>query len=341
MFFSEWNPPKLSTIINESQQKQQQQQQQPRTSNNSKKCYRNHYNKILLVIIYNHPHYESIPILREFYGPVFPNIYFCGPNDSRIKSNFNQTYDEVHRFNIVRGIFGYECLANAIRENHETGGYQGYFYINDDVILNFWNLIKIKFDPTVMRTFTNWRVPLNGTVPSNWYWWVSPFGYDKVQNAVKKIEFLSKMFVPYQKLVDTIRANGHGQLYAYNGRSDIVYIPRLHALKFQELSAIFRREQVFLEIAIPTICRFLAMEKDISHLHGHYIPGDVRKNDSRVIDSRHFWVTYLKNPNLLFIHPFKLQHRNKKNRELNLLLMKNILIKRSRALACLPSNVSP
>ena len=331
--------PELIAVNNNNFNQQIQPTKNTNSDSNNKKCYRNYYDKILLVIIYNHPHYESIPLLREFYEPVFPNIYFCGTTDNNIKSKYNNRTDDnnvIHRHDIVRGIFGYECLASAIRQNHENGGYQGYFYINDDVILNFWNLIKIKFDPTVMRTFTNWQVPLNGTVPQNWYWWVSPFGYDKVQNAVKRIEFLSKKFFQYEKLMNTLRENGHGNLSVYNGRSDIVYIPRSHALKFQELSSIFRREQVFLEIAIPTICRFLALEKDISHLHGHYIPGDVRKNDSRVIDSRHFWVTYLKNPNLLFIHPFKLQHRSENNKELNLLLMKNILIKKSRELACLP-----
>lgn len=279
-------------------------------------------------------------MLRDFYEPVFPNIYFCGPSENiryRNTTNKSMKADNIHRFPILRGIFGYQCLTNAIRENHQSGRYQGYFYINDDVILNSWNLIKMGFDPSVMRTFTTWRVPLNGTVPSNWYWWVSPFGYDKVSNAVKRIEFLSNKFFSYKSLIETLRGNGEGEFHAYNGRSDIVYIPRSHALKFQELATVFREEMVFLEIAIPTICRFLAPEKEILHLHGHYIPGDVRKNDSRVIDARHFWTTYLRNPNLVFIHPFKLQHRHHQdNRELNLLLMKNLLIAKSRRMACLP-----
>ena len=240
---------------------------------------------------------------------------------------------DVHEFNIVRGIFGYECLANAIRENHELG-FEGYFYINDDVILNFWNLIKIKFDLTKIWSFTTFKAPLYGKTPTHWYWWISPFGFEKVRNAVKQIQSLSGRFPSYKRVMDTYQSNGNGSVYAYNGRSDIVYVPRQYAIQFQDLSSIFRREDVFLEIAIPTITRFLALERNIKTLHGHYIPGDVRKNDTRVTDSRHFWVTYLKNPNLLFIHPFKLQHRYENNRELNILLMRHILIKRSRDIAC-------
>jgi len=298
------------------------------TSHSKRNCYRHHFRNILLVIVYNHPHYESITMLREYYEPLFPNIYFCGP-EMKTKSR------SVHMFDINRGIFGYECLANAIRQNH-MAGFKGYFYVNDDVILNFWRLIETSFDKDYIWAYRNGRESLAGPIPQNWYWWISPYGFRNLRRAVDRIQILSKRFTSYRNSLEVFTKNGNnGSTFAYNGRSDIVYIPREHALKFQELSSIFRSESVFLEIAIPTICRFLAQESDIKELYGHYIPGDVRKNDTRVTDSRHFWVTYLKNPNLWFIHPFKLQHRYDNNRELNVLLMKNILIKHSRELACL------
>lgn len=294
-------------------------------------CFRDYFKDILLVIVYNHPLYDSIDKLRQFYEPVFPKIFFCGPK------SINETRNNLTQLDINRGIFGYKCLAEAIRQNHMSGGFNGYFYINDDVILNYWNLINTTdFDKNFIWSSNNQygRVSLEEDVPKGWYWWVSPYGFNDCRNAVHEIAVLAQRYKMYRTLLKQNLDNGNGIAHAHNGRSDIVYVPRKLALPFQELAKIFNKHLVFLEIAVPTILRFLAPENEIKTLKGYYIPGDVRKGDPRVIDARYFWVTYLQNPKLWFIHPFKLHHRKDKNRELNLILMEHILIWKTRTFVC-------
>lgn len=293
----------------------------------TKNHFRDYFENIVLVIVYNHPHYDSIDMLRQFYGPVFPNIFICGP-----KSNGTHRND-ITQLNINRGIFGYKCLGEAIRQNFMRN-YDGYFYINDDVILNYWNLVNSNFDKNVIWSSNNQygHISLEDGVPEGWYWWVSPYGFKNCKNAVAEIKTLAQRYQSYKVLWKQHLENENGTAHAYNGRSDIVYIPQKHALQFQELEKLFEKHLVFLEIAVPTILRFLAPSKEIQTLQGHYIPGDVRKGDPRVIDARYFWVTYLQNPQFWFIHPFKLHHQKDKNRELNLILMDKILIQKTRTL---------
>jgi len=292
------------------------------TSRSTNICMKDYYDKYLLVIVYNHPHFDSVDILTEFYRPVFPNLFFCGPTS-------NITHPNVTQIDINKGIYGYHCLATAFREKY---WYKGYFYINDDVILNYWNLIGEKFDTDSIWQSNNQfgRVSLQEKSPTSWYWWVSPYGFKNVVTATEEIYNLSKRYTLFKKLYDTYLLNGKGVPYANNGRSDIVYIPRKYMLNFQELSNIFYKQKAFLEIVLPTILRYLAPSSEILTLKGFYIPGDVRKNDLRVIDSRYFWSKYLANYRLWFIHPFKLHHNQNKNRDLNLALMREILIERTR-----------
>ena len=286
-------------------------------------CFKNKFSKILLVVIYNHPLYDSVNLLREFYQPVFPHIYFCGA--------FANTTLNVHASGINKGIYGYKCLADAI-EMHQ--GYTGYLYINDDVIVNYWNLEKFGFNFSKVGESSNQFGKVNTAekMPTNWYWWISPYGFKNCKNAIKEITTFSKQYITYQKKLKTFIQNGDGGQYCYNGRSDILYIPGHLSGAFYDIASTFYKYNVFLEIAIPTIIRFIARESEIRTLHGLYLPGDVRKKDPRVTDSRYFWTAYLKKTSLWFIHPFKLHHYENHNRDLNIELMKRIMIRKTKEL---------
>ena len=296
---------------------------QPTSPPKKPKCLKNVFSDILLVIIYNHPLYDSADLLREFYKPVFPHIYVCG-------ALLNVTYD-IHSSAINKGIYGYKCLADAI---HAHQGFSGYLYINDDVIVNYWNLIKFGFDFSKIGESSNQfgKVSIHEAMPTNWYWWISPYGFKNCKSAINEIKLLSESFQFYNTSWKNFEFNGRGDHFCHNGRSDIVYIPGLLSRAFYEISNVFYKYHCFLEIAVPTILRFLAREKDISTLHGMYLPGDVRKKDPRVTDSRYFWTTYLKKASLWFIHPFKLHHYEDHNRDLNIELMKRIMIRKTKEL---------
>lgn len=298
--------------------KQKQNSNKPKSD-----CFKGRFSNYLLVIIYNHPLYDSVSLLRDFYEPAFPNIYFCG-------EIANSTL-RVHAANINKGVYGYKCLSDAIRKNP---GYAGYLYINDDVIVNYWNLEKFHFNFSRIGESSNkfGKVSATEEMPKNWYWWISPYGFKNCQRTIKKMSILSERFHIYGRAFKTFYRDGEGTLYCHNGRSDIVYIPGHLAGAFHDISIVFYKYKVFLEIAIPTILRFIATNDEISTLHGLYLPGDVRKKDPRVTDSRYFWTSYLQRPSLWFIHPFKLHHYEDHNRDLSIELMKRIMIRKTEEL---------
>lgn len=282
-----------------------------------------YFKDIVLIIVYNYPYYDSIPDLRRLYEPVFPKLFICGPKEG------NKTVENMTHVFLNKGIYGYKCLSEAIRQ---YPGNEGYLYINDDVILNYWNLVNSKFDKNLIWESSNQfgKINLKRNLTQSWYWWISPYGVNNTKYAISEVQSFGKIFKMYKDMFYQYKENGNGSYFAYSGRSDVLYIPRKHSIKFQELSQIFYKHGVFLEIAVPTILQFLAPKNEISRLRGHYIPGDVRKDDPRVIDSRYFWSIYLKNEKLWFIHPFKLHHKGHKNRELNLALLEHILVRKTR-----------
>lgn len=283
-------------------------------------CLQSKFRDILLVVVYNYPYYDSIPHLTHFYRPMFPRIIFCGPPGN---VSHHVTTIDVHR-----GILGYECLGKTIREHP---GYKGYFYINDDVILNYWNLGEF-------NTTTIWESPslfssanMTGQTPEDWYWWVSPYGLIKCRQACEEVAAIGHNSTSTHAFLRWPLAflylNSNNSLKCFSGRSDIFYIPQKHARTFSRISSIFYEHKVFLEIAVPTILRLLDLESNINRLPGYYIPGDVRKKDLRVTDSRFFWSVYFWKRKEWFIHPFKLHH-SQLDKKLNHAMLKHYLTKK-------------
>lgn len=85
------------------------------------------FSDILLIINFNEPHYENIPILRQLYSEHFPNLIFVGEKeDIRV---FNMTTSNgrlMHR------------IIPPVAEKYPN--VSGYLLINDDAILNYWNI---------------------------------------------------------------------------------------------------------------------------------------------------------------------------------------------------------
>lgn len=91
-----------------------------------------HLQEILLVIHYNHPHYESIPFLRKVYS-IFPNIVFYGEGD----------HPDVTAIETQNGYFFAKVAIHAMQH---YPGFKGYLFVQDDCALNFWNLGKFDKD---------------------------------------------------------------------------------------------------------------------------------------------------------------------------------------------------
>ena len=288
-------------------------------------CLKDAFKDILLVIVYNYPYYDSIFRLTALYKPAFPHLLFCGP-----PHNSTRNYRGILTVPLYNGILGYECLGRAIREHP---GYRGYFYINDDIILNYWNFPDFNREVIWESSSSFGSTLVYEPADTKWYWWISPYGLNNCRRACEAVANMSfgakKLNVQHH--LRTLFKNGNETLRCFSGRSDVLYIPRRHAKAFAILSETFFEERVFLEIAVPTMVRFLERNEKINRLPGYYIPGDVRRDDPRVTDSRYFWFVYFQKKMLWFIHPFKL-HQRELDSKFNLAMLKYILLEKVRNL---------
>ncbi len=262
---------------------------------------------------FNFPLYESIPILLSLYKGAFPNIYFCGTNSSTIYP--------VHKLPIYKGYFAYECISEAMFQHNN---YTGYLFLMDDVLLNFWTLQGLDTN----RLWEGPKQPVkvgHYAPPTRWYWWRSRWGRVNCQKAFDEIVFMRDNpddIAIASDLLSNLRQNGAGRFRCHRGRSDIFYIPKRLSNEFIILSSVFRKHEVFLEIAVPTIFRFLDKSANFELLDGHYLPG--RVGQEPVTNPKYFWSLYSEAIN--FIHPLKLHYG--KNSTMNFQILRGWVLKK-------------
>ena len=282
-------------------------------------CLKDAFKDILLVIVFNYPFYDNIPHLIALYKPAFPHLLFCGPPH-------NTTRPDILTVDIIKGFLGYECLGRAMRQHP---GYQGYFYISDDVILKYWNFPDFDRE-MIWESGSITSYPVNEPASTQWYWLNTPYGLKSCQRASKDVSNIQEgEKFNGTTLLNTLLKNSNGTLRCFGGRSDVLYIPRKHANLFAVISESFFKQKVFLEIAVPTINRFLERNENIGLLPGSYIPGD--KQHPETSDGRFLWYVYLSNDEFCFIHPFKL-HRDELEAKFNLAMFKFILLEKVKAI---------
>lgn len=233
---------------------------------------------ILLIVNYNFAYYDSIEFLREIYSPYFPHIVFCGPKkDSRVEYIDHQ-----------KGYFGYKSISHVMKKYPD---FAGYFYINDDSVINCWNLRRL--DKTKIW-FRKMSINTVGShlLKSTWIWWRTKWGLSALNKAQHSLPEMYKEAL-YKNM---------GKNKAAGAASDLVYFPARLKDDVIFLADHYAKYSLFLEIAIPMICCTLSSYEDIEILRGLYLWGNDRKNlfkkYSRELD---------------FIHPIKLSKQE--NRE--------------------------
>ena len=93
------------------------------------------FNNVLLIINYNHAHYDSMALLEEMYKPYFANIVFYGPEE----------YPGVHQLSHYRGYFSYLCISDAMNRYPD---FDGYFFLNIQMNLLNWLLFLVNIRPS-------------------------------------------------------------------------------------------------------------------------------------------------------------------------------------------------
>ncbi|OQA36394.1 MAG: hypothetical protein BWY54_00077 [Candidatus Dependentiae bacterium ADurb.Bin331] len=247
------------------------------------------FKNILLIINYNHAHYESIDLLKKIYTPYFGKVVFYGPKE----------HPEIHVCNHHKGYFSYTAIADAMERYPH---FEGYLFLMDDCILNPWLLTgidtkKIWFGdiPFIIQNDgkqinnrgTPIKIKLGKKAITHWAWWQSEWGYEPMKSAFKKLPREQKKILEKNWGKNTVPASF----------SDLAYIPAMYKDTFIKLALIFAKRKAFLETALPTILSCLTSKNNWFWLQGTgtFYPGTAQ---SQEYFSEH----------LHFNHPIKLSY---------------------------------
>lgn len=295
----------------------------PTTHHSFPNCMRNAFSSVLLVVVFNYPFYDSIPLLERFYKPAFPSIMYCGPT---VSEKFKVVPVEINK-----GYYGYECMGVAIRR---YPGYKGYLYVNDDMIVNYWNLLNIDRDRIWLgkiREFPSNRSQEMFKPPTDsWHWWHPP--QNALQRCGQAVQAISSSHRESERKLSLkiLLANGGGKLCCFKALSDFFYVPSKFSQTFQNYSSFFFARKVFLEVAVPTIAYLLEYSGKIRYIQGvdlHWIYGD----GMQVNNGFKVWLQY-STDKIKYIHPFKLHYGDADVKKLNSVLFTRWIIKLSELL---------
>jgi len=288
-------------------------------TNSAGKCkFRKNLQQILLAVNFNLPHYEHIPELRKFYKQIFAKVVFCGQVANK---DFN-----VIKLSGTNGFEGYQCLTKAIELYPDD--YEGYLQINDDVILNFWNLNE--FDPTKVWLGQNISLDMAqeiGKPPrTDWEWWHRegfPKADEQCAKAFNKLNIMANetsdkdinLKYNLKRRLEIYAQNTGPRKLCLNGWSDVFYISKQHSQAYMFISKIFEEHKVFLEVAVPTILFMLAPTNEQEDMNGVYylsmfgqmgprfLHGPLKRTPD-YLNGVNFFKSF--SWNITFSHPFKL-----------------------------------
>jgi hypothetical protein len=187
------------------------------------------FQDVLLVIHYNHPHYQTIPFLKEIYSPIFPNIVFYGEANN----------PEVNVVKTECGCYYTPVVAHALCN---YPGFRGYIFLQDDCFMNFWNYLRLDKDKIWFKVNGSTTNFLSSPLDSEGTW---HFSLDWGLKALRKDFPLIS-----QEAKDCYIKN-HGQNRAIGEMCDMFYLPGKFSQEALPMCKIFAN--VFCEISIATM----------------------------------------------------------------------------------------
>ncbi|MGE0206441.1 MAG: hypothetical protein AB7R69_01180 [Candidatus Babeliales bacterium] len=215
------------------------------------------FDDVLLIINFNFAHYEAISFLKKIYEPYFSKVIFYGPSEC----------PDVYAIEEERGAFSYYALSDAMQRFPD---YKGYLFCHDDCLMNVWRYNRFDLSKiwAANHVFVNWHrydigeaVNLNkGIRAITNCWWPTKFGYEALKNAYKETPDCYK---------EMLKANW-GDNCICHAYADIAYIPAVYKDDFIELCEIYRKNDAWLEGALPTILSCLEYKENWEKLWEGY-----------------------------------------------------------------------
>ena len=245
------------------------------------------FSAISLVVTFNMKIYmDNILMIKHLYGVHFKSIVFCGDGITQMLDK-----SDTHSFSYIdyysnNGKYHYYCMTKAIELNANV---KGYLLMSDDILLKYWSLDeldagKVWFPATLecSHEYANnvgwqWHLPHVNTP----YYHILNYFRDIQRGTASNLaeedyEWLrSYMCTKYLNTRKTKHA--HGPIICHtmapeNGLigSDIFYLPKSKFEIFHFMSAIFRKFDYFLELAVPGLLSGLDAHAHIEILKGTY-----------------------------------------------------------------------
>ena len=169
-------------------------------------------------------------------------------------------------------------------------------------------------------------------IPDNWPFWSratpSAKGCEDSYSEITQ-NFPSDEYLNISKMIRIHLVNGGWSKRCFRTWSDLFYIPKRFSVQFERLSGVFRKNNVFLEAAVPTIMSLLDYRDSWEKHFGLYLPD--KYGYAYVTDAgKRIWESYTYDLN--FIHPVKYHgEKSRRNREM---LRNNIIPYSKRFTKC-------
>ena len=197
------------------------------------------FKNILLIVNFNHPYYENIEFLKKLYSPFFEKIIFYG----------EEYHPEVIQVKTQHGFYICDVLFHALQNYSNV---EGYLFLEDDCILNIWNLFSLNFNKIwLLPGFTG--SPTNVIYQPHYIWTNMASGAFSLASwwgwqwlSVAK-EAFAKLKEKDKKMMET----NFGKNILVGTAADMFYFPKKFREEILRLCPLFKN--VFIEITIPTI----------------------------------------------------------------------------------------
>ena len=208
------------------------------------------FDDVLLVVQYNHPHYSSIPFIKNLYTKLFPNIVFYGEKE----------HPGVTAISTVVGVYLPRVMSDVLTR---YPNYAGYIFLQDDCLMNVWNLFRLdkkkiwfgisKFPNENNVDPNSWNpdfdreraaegffhAKLDGSFCEHWGWWKTEYGLPPLREAFPLLS------IKHRKQLEKNLGKGN----VISQWCDMFYVPRKFSKDLLLLSTHFK--DVFYEISVP------------------------------------------------------------------------------------------
>lgn len=206
-----------------------------------------------MLIHFNSPRYDRLELMK-YWHRAFKDVYYSGSERPTQPEHLLQIQDSKgwvqckdkvdESYPGVNVLFQYRCLLELMKQQPD---YDGYLMIHFDVFWAYWEYESSNWSLDKFWKFigVEWNECANNI---NDWWWPSPWGAAAYNKTIKSLpQDLSNALLAKDAFKPTC------------GWSDLFYVPKKHAEMFMYLAELASQNNLFLEIAIPTVMKWTAL----------------------------------------------------------------------------------